>query len=73
MGHARAVRRNVAVLAASDGIPDMAERVQHSDLRRLAPIREPRALPEVPQRLWTNEERSASGSASVPETLALSG
>lgn len=34
----------------------MPERVLRSDLRRLAPIREPRALSEVPQRVWTNEE-----------------
>lgn len=34
----------------------MPERVLRSDLRRLASIREPRALSEVPQRVWTNEE-----------------
>lgn len=31
-------------------------RVQRSDLRRLAPIREPRVLSEVPRRVWTDEE-----------------
>ena len=34
----------------------MPERVLRSDLRRLAPIRKPRVLSEVPQRVWTEEE-----------------
>lgn len=34
----------------------MPERVLRSDLRRLVPIREPRMLSEVPQRVWTEDE-----------------
>jgi hypothetical protein len=34
----------------------MRDRVLRSDLPRLVPIREPRALSEVPQRTWTDEE-----------------
>src|SRR5438445_13448234 len=34
----------------------MPERVLRSDLRRLVPIRAPRVLSEVPQRVWTDQE-----------------